>query len=41
MALLRTAFGQGVEYELWIHTDPALESLRDYPPFQELTRPKG
>ncbi len=41
VALLRTAFGQGVAYELWIHTDPALESLRDYPPFQELTRPKG
>ena len=23
------------------HTDPRLEPLWDYPPFQELTRPKG
>ncbi|MCH7476368.1 MAG: hypothetical protein IIA27_17125, partial [Gemmatimonadetes bacterium] len=41
VALLRTAFGQGVAYGPWIHIDPALESLRDYPPFQELVRPKG
>ena len=25
----------------WAHADPLLEPLWDYPPFQELLRPKG
>ena len=41
VALLRTAFGQGMTVGEWAHMEPALESLRDYPPFQELIRPKG
>ncbi len=41
VALLRTAFGQGMTVGAWAHMEPALESLRDYPPFQELIRPKG
>ncbi len=28
-------------YGLWLHRDIDFESLRDYPPFQELLRPKG
>jgi len=37
--LLREALAQGVWYER-IHADMDLESLRDYPPFQELIKPK-
>jgi len=40
-ALLRRAFGEGLGYGIWLHCDEDLESLRDYPPFQELVRPKG
>ena len=39
--LLRDAFGRGADYGIWLHRDPDLASLRDYPPFQELLRPKG
>ena len=39
--LLRTAFDEGLTYGLWLHTDPDLQHLWDYPPFQELVRPKG
>ncbi len=39
--LLREAFAQGYPYTLVLHTDIDLESLRDYPLFQELLRPKG
>jgi hypothetical protein len=28
-------------YSVWVHRDIDFESLRDYPPFQELMRPKG
>jgi len=39
--LLRRAFNEGRTYGIWLHRDTDLESLRDYPPFQELIRPKG
>jgi len=39
--LLRNAFNQGPYIPSWVHGDMDLESLRDYPPFQELVRPKG
>ncbi len=39
--LLRDAFQQGFYTPSWVHGDMDLESLRDYPPFQELVRPKG
>ena len=41
VALLREAFASGYPYSLVLHTDVDLESLRDYPPFQELLRPRG
>jgi tetratricopeptide (TPR) repeat protein len=41
VALLREAFAQGREYSVYLHRDMDLEPLRDYPPFQELLRPKG
>jgi tetratricopeptide (TPR) repeat protein len=41
MAFLREAHAQGQAFGLSWHRDPALESLRDYPPFQEFLRPKG
>jgi TolB-like protein/tetratricopeptide (TPR) repeat protein len=34
-------FDQGGMYQWWRHGDIDFESLRDYPPFQELIRPKG
>ena len=39
--LLREAFTLGWQYGVGRHSDPDLASLRDYPPFQELMRPKG
>jgi hypothetical protein len=39
--LLRDAFAQGLPFDLRFHGDVNLEPLRDYPPFQELLRPKG
>jgi tetratricopeptide (TPR) repeat protein len=41
VALLQRAFSEGLGYDIWIHRDMNLEPLRDYPPFQELMRPKG
>jgi tetratricopeptide (TPR) repeat protein/TolB-like protein/predicted Ser/Thr protein kinase len=32
--------GFGIDQGFGVHADPDFESLRDYPPFQELTRPK-
>lgn len=32
--------GAGLEGGYGVHSDPDFESVRDYPPFQELTRPK-
>jgi predicted Zn-dependent protease len=40
VTLLRQAFGEGREYDLWLHRDQDLAPLREYPPFLELTRPK-
>jgi tetratricopeptide (TPR) repeat protein len=40
VALLRKAFLEGREYDLWLHRDIELESLRGYPPFEALARPK-
>ncbi|HSE52625.1 MAG TPA: serine/threonine-protein kinase [Gemmatimonadales bacterium] len=40
VTLLRQAFAEGREYDLWLHRDQDLASLRDYPPFIELTRPR-
>lgn len=39
--LLREALAQGQRYGVWLHRDLDLEGLHDYPPFQELLRPKG
>ncbi len=38
--LLRSAINEGTYFGIWLHRDPDFESLRDYPPFQELMRPK-
>ena len=38
VALLRQAFKEGKEFDLWFHRDPDLEVLRNYPPFEELAR---
>jgi tetratricopeptide (TPR) repeat protein len=38
---LRRAFAQGIAYGASLHADPHFASLRDYPPFQEILRPKG
>ncbi len=40
VVLLRAAFAEGREYDLWLHRDQDLASLRGYPPFEELTRAK-
>ena len=40
MNLLREALAQGVSYTR-LHPDMDLEPLWDYPPFQELIKPKG
>jgi TolB-like protein len=40
VALLRKALDRAVERH-FLHIDPDFESLRDYPPYQELMRPKG
>ena len=40
VALLREALSQGYQY-YYVHTDMDFESIRDYPPFIELIRPKG
>jgi hypothetical protein len=41
VSLLRDAFAQGVAHGAYLHADIDLEPLREYPPFQELLRPKG
>jgi serine/threonine protein kinase/tetratricopeptide (TPR) repeat protein len=41
VALLRESFAQGKEYGIYLHRDMDLEPLHDYPPFQELLKPKG
>jgi hypothetical protein len=39
--LLRQAFDQGLDGRMFVHIDPDFDSLRDYPPYRELIRPKG
>jgi tetratricopeptide (TPR) repeat protein len=41
MTLLRQAVSQGTRFGVRIHRDINFEPLWDYPPFQELVRPKG
>ncbi|MFC1629363.1 protein kinase, partial [Gemmatimonadota bacterium] len=41
VSLLEQGFSKGLKYELRVYVDIDLEPLRDYPPFQELMRPKG
>jgi hypothetical protein len=41
VALLRRAFDFGLRNRMYLHLDPDFESLRNYPPYQELIRPKG
>jgi DNA-binding SARP family transcriptional activator/TolB-like protein len=38
--LLRQAYGEGQDFDDWLHRDPAFESVRDYPPFVELVQPR-
>jgi len=38
--LLSEAFQQGSYYELWVHTHPAVDSLRGYPRWEEFARPR-
>jgi tetratricopeptide (TPR) repeat protein len=40
VALLKLAFAEGREYDLWLHRDGDLQGLRDYPPFAALVRPR-
>ncbi|UCF41558.1 MAG: protein kinase [Gemmatimonadota bacterium] len=39
--VLRRAFSEGYGYGIGLHRDIDFEALHDYPPFQELMRPKG
>ena len=41
MVLLREAHARGRPFGVLLHCDMDLEPLRDYPPFQEFSRPKG
>jgi tetratricopeptide (TPR) repeat protein len=41
MVLLREAYARGRPFSVNLHTDMDLEPLHDYPPFQDLLRPKG
>jgi tetratricopeptide (TPR) repeat protein len=41
VALLRQAYDEGLLARWTSHIDPDFESLRDFPPYQQLTRPKG
>ncbi len=41
VALLRRALAEGFPFVYELHSNPDLEALRDYPPFEELLRPKG
>lgn len=39
--LIRTALSEGFRHDIALHRDVYLESLRGYPPFEELMRPKS
>jgi tetratricopeptide (TPR) repeat protein len=38
--LFQLAFDNGAYYGLWAHTEPAVDDLRGYPPFESLVRPR-
>ena len=38
--LFQVAFENGASYGLWAHTEPAVDDLRGYPPFESLVRPR-
>jgi Flp pilus assembly protein TadD len=40
VAFLRRAFGEGLLGRDGLHTDPDMDSLRDFPPFQQLLQPE-
>jgi hypothetical protein len=40
VSLLRDATSQGSGFLGWNDADPAFESLRGYPPYEELRRPR-
>ena len=41
ITLLQQALTEGQEYSVGLHADLWFASLRGYPPFEELLRPKG
>jgi tetratricopeptide (TPR) repeat protein len=41
VSFLREAYQKGQAFGLWLLHDMDLDSLRDYPPFEEWIRPKG
>ena len=41
VTLLRETFREGQEYNVSLHTEPYLDSLRGFKPFEELMRPRG
>lgn len=41
VAFLREAFGRGMPFTVFLHTDMDLAALRGYRPFEELVSPKG
>ena len=40
VALFRQAFAEGCPFDIAFHRDMDFESLRDFPPYQALLRPK-
>jgi hypothetical protein len=40
VALLTSSFAEGWVYDLWLHRDQDLGSLKGYPPFEALARPR-
>ncbi len=41
VSLLQRAFAEGYRYGIAVHREIDFESLRGYPPFSELLKPKG
>jgi TolB-like protein/tetratricopeptide (TPR) repeat protein len=40
MELLEEAYGHGMTFGTWIHTDPGMDPLRGHPPFQRFIAPR-
>jgi hypothetical protein len=40
VSLLREALARGLHHGMWFHRDNSLESLRGYPPFDEIALPQ-